>query len=87
MDWPTECSEEDRIIDPFHDDRFNIIESVEIFVKIFRETEAAVLIDSGGANSAGIWLPKSQIRYDEPDESGYTDMRIPEWLAVKKGVV
>lgn len=62
--------------------------SVWIPVCLEIETDAAWMVDFGGDKS--VWLPKSQITdYSEVDYVSGDDIEIelPEWLAIKKGMV
>ena len=59
-------------------------DTVEIFGEIKRETEMAILLDDG---TMKVWLPKSQIEYDEPNKYGQTTVEMPEWLAIEKEIV
>lgn len=58
----------------------------EPFAVEFRhETEMAILVFDGDEE---IWLPKSQIEYDEDAYFGDTiEVLIPEWLALEKRMI
>jgi hypothetical protein len=63
---------------------------VEIEVRIERTTPLAVFVDAGGKEP--VWVPKSQISdwCGGPDKEpgiGTTSIFIPEWLAIKAGLV
>jgi hypothetical protein len=54
-------------------------------------TAAAILMDTGG-KTGPVWIPKSQIQDADEDpedcEAGeQITVRIPEWLAIEKGLV
>jgi hypothetical protein len=51
------------------------------FVKI--ETNSAYLFEADDSKRDAVWLPKSQVEWDEADET----MQIPEWLALEKGLI
>ena len=60
---------------------------IEIFGEIKRETELAIRFFDG---TKTVWLPKSQIEYDEPNpvsRHGMTTVEMPEWLAIEKELV
>lgn len=49
-----------------------------------QETEDAILLEVEGNN---VWLPKSQIMYDEERERGeYMEVELPDWLCEDKGL-
>jgi hypothetical protein len=49
--------------------------------------EGAVCVSFSEADhGGGVWLPKSQIKYSEPDDDGRVVITIPAWLAKKKGL-
>lgn len=49
-----------------------------------QETEDAILLEVDGDS---IWLPKSQIEYDESTERGdYMEVAVPDWLCDQKGL-
>lgn len=62
---------------------------VEVYVYIIRETDSAFLIsESEDDFGTKIWLPKSQIYYDdEVSEGDCFLITIPEWLAIEKEFV
>ena len=56
---------------------------IAITCKIEHETAKAVLINDGGQRT---WLPKSVVELaNEPD--GTAVLYLPEWLAVKRGLI
>jgi len=58
-------------------------ENVELSVEVVHITDKAILIDEGDEQ---IWLPKSQIRLEHSSGNTYS-VEIPEWLAMKKGLL
>ncbi len=56
---------------------------VEIYVEIKRETDGAVLCSDGVSS---FWLPRSQVGLRHVKGNDYA-VDMPEWLAIKKGVV
>ena len=59
---------------------------VEIDVEKIRATEAAILVRDADDNQ--IWLPLSQVEILEQNFAGdQVKLLIPEWLAIKKGLV
>lgn len=61
---------------------------VEIEAWLVRETDKAILIDVEDSlkSSEDRWLPKSEVDYTEQMD-GKVLVLIPEWLALKKGLV
>lgn len=63
--------------------------------RVLNETERAVRIttDEGSNRKSAswtknsIWLPKSQITIDPADKPGYSNITMPEWLAIRSGLV
>jgi hypothetical protein len=62
-------------------------EMIEITARVVAETEKAVLVTDD--EIVETWLPKSQIEYDERlmgrDET--LEFSVPEWLAIKSGLL
>ena len=55
-----------------------------ITATIKRETDAAILVECDGNE---VWLPKSQIDYDEDcTEGDEIEIEVPQWLADSKGL-
>ena len=58
---------------------------VEVCVRIIRETDYAVLVGDGGKE---VWLPKSQIEENvDGEEDECLTLTLPEWLALKSGLI
>ena len=53
---------------------------VDIDATVQHQTDAAYLLDHGGAAPA--WVPKSQV-----EDNGDGTFTMPEWLALEKGMV
>ena len=62
------------------------MEMVEVFGKIEATTDVAILINDGTKET---WIPLSQITYVEYEyEVGEeVELKIPEWLAYKNGLI
>lgn len=63
---------------------------VEVEVKVYRTTRAAILVEFGG--SENVWVPRSLITdwCGGPDDAPglqTTSIFIPEWFAIKAGLV
>ena len=62
--------------------------SLEYFTcEVKNETSEAYLLNDG---SQDVWIPKSQIKDEEMSFKGnieYLEFGIPEWLALKKGMI
>lgn len=56
---------------------------VDVEVKLHHQTERAILVSDDGDKANAVWLPLSQIEWDEAD--GIVTM--PEWLATEKGFI
>lgn len=57
---------------------------VEIQGVVKHETARAILLDTGDEE---VWIPKSQVLGQEEIEDGITELQIPEWLAMDKGLI
>lgn len=62
----------------------NTSHAVEIYAEIKKETDKGLLVFDGEQQ---VWLPKSQIEFNEPNKNFETSIWIPEWLATQKGIV
>ena len=58
--------------------------NTEICVEILDETSNAYFVTDG--DKIQVWIPKSQITDMFGEDNCYT-MNIPEWLALKKGLI
>jgi hypothetical protein len=59
---------------------------IEVAVEIHHETERALLVSDTGDREDAVWIPKSQIEARE-EVSGVTEISLPEWLALEKGLI
>ena len=59
---------------------------VEVEVEILNETDKAVLVTVGSRRS-GEWLPRSQIEIDAGPFTNVATITLPEWLAIRAGLV
>ena len=59
---------------------------VEVEVEILNETDKAVLVTIGSRRS-GEWLPQSQIEIDRDPVFARAVITMPEWLAIRAGLV
>lgn len=55
-----------------------------IDVEILHETANAYLVEDAGNE---VWIPKSQVKEIEFYKDGSASMTIPEWLAVREGLI
>lgn len=65
-------------------------EPVELSIFIHVQTEKALLVSEDGDEGQAVWLPKSQLTsltMDREGETGTATIEIPEWLAIKKGLI
>ena len=58
--------------------------TVEVTVDIIHETDAALLVSDAGEE---VWIPKSQITEEIPMSGNTSQLEIPEWLALEKGLI
>lgn len=58
----------------------------EVTVKFVRESVAAILVNDSDDPAKAVWLPKSQIEVSEKAD-GILEITMPEWLAIKTGLV
>ena len=57
---------------------------IDVEVALKRETTAAILVNDGDRD---VWLPKSQIEYEETKTKGIWTVTLPEWLAQAKDLI
>lgn len=62
--------------------RSNII---DVAVVLHHRTERAVLVSADGDREKAVWLPLSQIEFDEGGATAV--VTLPEWLALDKGLI
>ena len=55
---------------------------VDIEVKLHHQTEKAILVSDDGEKESAVWLPLSQIEWDESTST----VTLPDWLALEKGL-
>lgn len=61
-------------------------ELVEIVAVLLRETEGAYLISDTGEEDNTVWLPKSKVTITNLKGNTVTVL-LPEWLALKEGLI
>jgi hypothetical protein len=64
--------------------------TVDLVLFVHHETDAAYLVSDDGDRDKAVWLPKSQIQVDREyrrPEGRLIDIEMPEWLALKKGLI
>lgn len=61
----------------------------EVSVHLHFRTDAAVLVSDDGVRGNAIWLPLSLITIHDDTGlmSGVVEIELPEWLAIKEGLV
>lgn len=57
----------------------------ELTLSFHRETEKAILVSETGKAADAVWLPKSQISYEEDPQGFKCIVEVPEWLCIEKG--
>jgi hypothetical protein len=60
---------------------------VDIILHLHHETTAAFLVSDTGEDEDAVWLPKSQVEQAEETASQCYVFVVPEWLAMKKGLL
>lgn len=61
---------------------------VDLELHVHHETDAALLVSDDGVEEGAVWLPKSQIQFDEDIHAGDNWMlTLPVWLAKDKGLI
>lgn len=61
---------------------------VDLELHMHLETDKAILVSENGDADKAIWLPKSQIEYEDgATPSGYCEVTLPQWLAEKHGLI
>ena len=51
------------------------------------ETAGAILVSDDGDTENAVWLPKSQIEIEHDGHANFVTVTMPEWLAIKEGLV
>jgi hypothetical protein len=61
----------------------------EIEVTYLHQTDSAILVNVTGNLQGGVWLPKSQVRWEDEDYPRGTNIMItaPIWLLEKEGLI
>lgn len=63
-------------------------DSIYIEVTLHEETAMAILISDDGEEDTAVWIPKSQIDYNDRAAKGdIITITLPEWLAMGKGLI
>jgi len=62
-------------------------EVVDLELHLHAETDKAIRVSENGDEDKGVWLPKSQIEYDDNTRSGYCEVTLPRWLARQHGLI
>lgn len=57
----------------------------ELSLTLHRETEKGLLVSETGDAKQGVWLPKSQISWQENPTGFDIVAEVPEWLCREKG--
>jgi len=59
---------------------------IDIDVVVTHRTEKAVLVHTGDKENS-VWLPLSQIDVEYSRFGGTSNVSLPEWLALEKGLI
>lgn len=57
---------------------------VDLELLVIAETDFSVLVSDGDVD---VWLPKSRLEFDSLRIGGHTEIAVPEWLAIDRGLV
>jgi hypothetical protein len=60
---------------------------VDVSLIFHAQTAKAILVSETGDETDAMWLPKSQIEFTPAKRGGETEVTLPEWLAIKAGLV
>jgi len=60
-------------------------DKVELTLHLHHETEKAILVSDDGDEKHAVWLPKSQVTWE--DQNGGILVECPEWLAMAKELI
>lgn len=63
-----------------------MINDVELELYLHHKTAMALLVSDDGEEENAVWIAKSLVKY-EPIEGNRIQATVPEWLAIKKGLV
>lgn len=62
-------------------------EQVEMTLHEHHRTSRAILVSDDGEGVNAVWLPFSQIEVEEELADNIVVIRVPEWLAMDKGLI
>ena len=57
----------------------------EVTVRLVQQTERAILVNDSDDPDKAVWLPKSQVEFEERGD--LIEVTMPEWLAIERGLV
>ena len=58
----------------------------DITVRLVQTTDRAILVNDSDDIDKAVWLPKSQIEFEEKG-GDIVEVTLPEWLAIERGLV
>lgn len=58
---------------------------VDLTMQLHAETDKAILVSDDGDKAKAVWLPKSQIEFEQ--KGPIVEVTMPSWLATDKGLV
>ena len=62
------------------------VKLVDLDLHLHAETDKAILVSENGDDKAAVWLPKSQVEYED-DKRGGAQVTLPEWLAKENSLI
>lgn len=65
---------------------------IDLEVQIHHETDKAILVSDDGDREKAVWLPLSQIEIERRSQAKHSEGQfativVPEWLALKEGLI
>ena len=62
-------------------------EIIDLSMELHQETAAALFLSDDGDRCNAVWIPKSQIEDIDRSKEPIIEVSIPEWLALKEGLI
>lgn len=59
---------------------------IDLTLRLHQITARAILVSDSGDTDDAVWLPKSQVEFDEI-KPGIVEVTLPEWLALERGLI
>jgi len=62
-------------------------EPIDLTLHLHHETPMAILVSDSGEEKDAVWLPKSQCGIEGKRGSDIVIVTLPEWLAMREGLI